>query len=637
MSTVRRTQPYKNARAIALTNVINRLSVSLSRMQPWWRLWSYRCGHPNDIVASNYLPLAGGTLTGTLTGTNAVFTGTLGVGTTTPSEDFAVANRIYVGGTGTSTIQNNFSILGSIAIGNVCINCDSSGGFSGAGISASATSTFSAPLIATYVPPNAHTFPAWSIGASGSNVTSASLVINPASASSDTNLLGVAVNGAVRFLVDAEGDVFANSLPSVGGETLSTTTIATRTVEKNSTLGEATTTDRVYFNSRIGSSLIPTANNILNIGDTTNGLAWRTGIFGTSLGVGTTSPSWPLAVAGAGSFDDYVRASYFNATSSTATSTFSGGLTANNIKIGSGTYLFNAATSSFTQGINISDGCFSVDGVCVVGRVTSVTANANNTLTISPTFGDVVAGLNLSNPNTWTGLQQFSAGASTTRLSVIDTFYVGGTATTTLQGNTTGTSTIQGFLNVMGTNSTSTFSGGIQATYLNITGTIATSTFANGISLTSGCFRLPDGSCAGSGGGSLLNSALTKGYFVVGNDAGLSQATSSIFLSSTGNFGIGTTSPRTRLSVTNTVSSAQVSIAYDAATYATFQVDSVGDLIGDPQGNDFRLNDDNLWVCASGACLREPGRYGNLIIETAIGIAHPPMDWYELAVAEISS
>ncbi|MDE2218414.1 MAG: tail fiber domain-containing protein [Patescibacteria group bacterium] len=42
---------------------------------------------------------------------------------------------------------------------------------------------------------------------------------------------------------------------------------------------------------------------------------------GGNVGIGTTSPNWKLAVSGAGSFDDYARASYFTATSTTA-STF---------------------------------------------------------------------------------------------------------------------------------------------------------------------------------------------------------------------------------------------------------------------------------------------------------------------------
>ena len=44
---------------------------------------------------------------------------------------------------------------------------------------------------------------------------------------------------------------------------------------------------------------------------------------------------------------------------------------------------------------------------------------------------------------------------------------------------------------------------------------------------------------------------LTKGYFLVGNDSGITQATSSIFISSTGNVGIGTTAPLAGLHVGN--------------------------------------------------------------------------------------
>lgn len=46
----------------------------------------------------------------------------------------------------------------------------------------------------------------------------------------------------------------------------------------------------------------------------------------------------------------------------------------------------------------------------VSGAVASVTANANGTLSISPNTGAVIAGLNLSNANTWLALQQFTSG-----------------------------------------------------------------------------------------------------------------------------------------------------------------------------------------------------------------------------------
>ncbi len=41
-----------------------------------------------------------------------------------------------------------------------------------------------------------------------------------------------------------------------------------------------------------------------------------------NVGVGTTTPNWKLSVAGIGSFDDYIRASYFTATSTLRASTF---------------------------------------------------------------------------------------------------------------------------------------------------------------------------------------------------------------------------------------------------------------------------------------------------------------------------
>ena len=95
--------------------------------------------------------------------------------------------------------------------------------------------------------------------------------------------------------------------------------------------------------------------------------------------------------------------------------------------------------------------------------------------------------------------------ASSTALSSLDYLTVGRTASSTIQGGTTGTSTLQGFLSVLGTNSTSTFSHALEATYLNLTGTGATSTFANGISLSAGCITMPNGTCLGTGSGGITS------------------------------------------------------------------------------------------------------------------------------------
>ena len=81
---------------------------------------------------------------------------------------------------------------------------------------------------------------------------------------------------------------------------------------------------------------------------------------------------------------------------------------------------FTTATSTFygTGGHNIIDGCYAINNVCIGGgggAVSSVTAT-NATLTISPTTGAVLAGLNLANPNYWTGLQNFTT-ASTSQFT----------------------------------------------------------------------------------------------------------------------------------------------------------------------------------------------------------------------------
>ncbi len=321
---------------------------------------------PDSITVSAYLPLSGGTLTGALTLTSA--TGT----------DLAVTNTAT---TSELVVSNLFTFEGA------------------------ATSTFAGPLLLSGVPGAPHSFSSWAVDDPNASALASSLIVNPASAAADTNLFALAVAGNAKFLVDAEGDVFGNSLTVVGGTTLSTTTASTFSVENNTTLGDATTTDQVFFNSRIGTSLIPTATNLLDLGDTANGLAWRTGIFGTSLGVGTTSPYAALSVVGE------AVAEFFTATSSEATST------------------------------------------------------------------------------------------------------------------------ILGFL------------------------------------------------------------------------------------------GVGTSTPSTRLSVADTISEAQVRIAYDTSRYADLQVNSVGDLIVNPQGDDVFLNDDNLFVCTGGSCpANTPSGTGNIIVENRLGV-----------------
>jgi fibronectin-binding autotransporter adhesin len=48
---------------------------------------------------------------------NAIIDGNVGIGTTSPTEQLSVANRLYVGGTGTSTIENNLQVRGTLQTG----------------------------------------------------------------------------------------------------------------------------------------------------------------------------------------------------------------------------------------------------------------------------------------------------------------------------------------------------------------------------------------------------------------------------------------------------------------------------------------------------------------------------------------
>ncbi|MDP3958466.1 MAG: hypothetical protein Q8Q36_03330, partial [bacterium] len=167
-----------------------------------------------------------------LTVDTASGSGSLSAGTTT-------LTNLVVSNTSTSTFAGPLTVAGSFSA--------QSGLFTISG-----TTTAENQLIAALVPTQAHTFGTWSPGVANSAVGNAPLYVNPASAAADTNLLGLAVAGAPKFIVDAEGDVFVNSLTSVGATTLSTTTASSFTVENGLTVGDA-----------VGDTLTLNAGNIL--------------------------------------------------------------------------------------------------------------------------------------------------------------------------------------------------------------------------------------------------------------------------------------------------------------------------------------------------------------------------------------
>ncbi|MDQ5893303.1 MAG: trimeric autotransporter adhesin, partial [Patescibacteria group bacterium] len=130
-----------------------------------------------------------------------------------------------------------------------------------------------------------------------------------------------------------------------------------------------------------------------------------------NVGIGTTSPYAKLSVVG------QVVGEYFTATSTTATSTFNGNAQVKGtLQVGnSSIYLRSAATSTFDGGINLSAGCFAINGTCLGGSSYSSTdtnAFIHASTTIPKTY----------TANTFTALQTFGYASSTQLTSTGSTY-----------------------------------------------------------------------------------------------------------------------------------------------------------------------------------------------------------------------
>jgi hypothetical protein len=127
---------------------------------------------------------------------------------------------------------------------------------------------------------------------------------------------------------------------------------------------------------------------------------------------------------------------------------------------------------------------------------------------------------------------------------------------------------------------------------------VSTSTFGSGINIATGCFAI-NGTCLSTGGGSGTVSAGTAGQFpyYAANGTTLT-ATSSVFLATSGNVGIGTTSPYSKMTLwgtdslleaVNTASSTIFSIGQNGATSTNFSVSGVASSTNLVTSNSFRL------------------------------------------------
>ncbi|MEK7662185.1 MAG: hypothetical protein AAB355_01635, partial [Patescibacteria group bacterium] len=143
-----------------------------------------------------------------------------------------ITNSSFAGSvSGTSGSFNDLSVTTLSAGATTLSNLTVTGSFSANNnlFTISGTTTATNQFIAALIPTQAHTFGTWLPGVANSAASNATLYVNPASAAADTNLLGLAVGDSVKMLVDAEGDLFVNSLTSVGATSLSTTTASSFT------------------------------------------------------------------------------------------------------------------------------------------------------------------------------------------------------------------------------------------------------------------------------------------------------------------------------------------------------------------------------------------------------------------------
>lgn len=320
-----------------------------------------------------------------------------------------------------------------------------------------------------------------------------------------------------------------------------------------------------------------------------------------SVGISSTSPGSLFSIQGIANFKIGTSTLYtnlvfpaFNATSTTASSTVAGNFSA------ASTSLVNlavsgGATSTFTQGINVTSGCFAQNGTCVTsGTFGGVTGNGSansltywsNASTIAATSSPIVGYLTstTSTASTFVGSVGIATASPATLLSIqgVANFALG---TSTLYStlvfpnftatSTTATSSVAGLFSA----------GNSVLTNLAVSGA-ATSTFAQGINLTSGCLSL-NGSClptgvTGNGSANTLTYWLNSSVIAAtsGPTMAFLVATSSTASSFNGSLGVGTTSPYATFSVAaqgGTTNQAIFAVASSSfsGTWATTTVFSV--------------------------------------------------------------
>ncbi|MEK7117069.1 MAG: hypothetical protein AAB837_02810 [Patescibacteria group bacterium] len=106
--------------------------------------------------------------------------------------------------------------------------------------------------------------------------------------------------------------------------------------------------------------------------------------------------------------------------------------------------------------------------------------------------------------------------------------------------------------------------------------------------------------------------------FQIQNSAGINL----FMIDKSGNVGVGTTTATRKFNILDENDAAQLRLSQSSGVYGEFQVvPTTGDVHLSSTGKNFRMQDENLWVCSGGAC--EPnaltdGSKGNVVVQTAV-------------------